>query len=363
MRRTNSDPMTEITPFLKELLSVSGLSGTEEPVRRLIKDAWTPLVDEVSVSKLGSLHALRKGHGPEPRQRLILAAHMDAIGLMATGVVDGLIRFTEVGGVDPRVLPGQFVTVHGRRDLTGVIVKPDDRSLPPRLRDKPFDMEYLYVDTGLLPAEVAELVRVGDTISFAQPPVELTGGALAGHTLDNRASVAAVTICLQELQPVHHAWDVWAVATVQEEETLGGALTSPFAIRPQLAIAIDVTFARGPGSPESRTYPLGKGITLGFGPNVHPAIYKAFSELADRIDLPYSNEYMPRHSGTDAYGMQIVAEGIPTMVIGIPLRYMHTPVEVVSLKDIQRAGHLMAQFISALPADFVNQIRWDEAND
>jgi len=140
---------------------------------------------------------------------------------------------------------------------------------------------------------------------------------------------------------------------------MGGALTSAFDLHPQLAIAVDVTHAKGPGSPEHKTYPLGKGPTLGWGPNVHPALHKTFKELADRLEIPYSLEVMPRHSGTDAYGMQIALEGIPTMVIGLPLRYMHTPVEVVSLKDVQRAGRLLAEFVVGLAVNFAEKLVWD----
>jgi endoglucanase len=352
--------MTDLSAFLKELISLPGLSGYEGPVREVIARTWQPLVDELSTSKLGSLHGLRHGCGSEPRPRILLSAHMDAIGLMVTQNKNGFLRFTEIGGVDPRILPGQQVTVHGRRDLPGLVVQPPERLLPPGHGDKPVAMEYLYVDTGLLPEEVAQLVRPGDLISFAQPPQELSGETLAGHSLDNRASVVAVTACLEELTKTRHAWDVWAVASVQEEETLGGALTSPFDIRPDIAVAIDVTFAKGPGVNNYRGFALGKGPTLGWGPNIHPALYKAFKEIADQLDIPNSMETSTRMSGTDAAGLQIVAEGIPTMVISIPLRYMHTPVELIAMKDVTRVGHLMAEFIARLEPDFIEKIRWDE---
>lgn len=354
--------MTEWIPFLKQLLSLPGLSGSEEPVRQVIEAAWRPLADEITVSNLGSLHALRRGNAPAPRPRILLSAHMDSIGMMVTGIVDGLLRFTQVGGVDPRILPGQLVTVHGAEDLPGIVVQPLDRLLPPAAREKPVAMEYLFVDTGLLPAEVAQKVKVGNLISFAQPPQELTGETITGHALDNRVSVAAVTLCLQELQHMTHAWDVYAVASVQEENILGGAFTSPFEIRPQIAVAIDVTFAKGPGVGDYRGMPFGKGPTLVMGPNIHPWVHRRFKELADRLDIPTAVELAPRHSGTDAFAMQIVAEGIPSMVVGLPLRYMHTPVELVSLKDIQRAGHLLAEFIARLEPDCVSQIKWEETN-
>lgn len=352
--------MFNLAPFLKSLISLPGLSGHEAPAREVIAEAWRPLVDDLSVSRLGSLHGLCRGCAAEPRPRILLACHMDAIGMMVTTLSQGLLHFTQIGGVDPRILPGTRVTVHGRRNLPAVVVQPPDRLLPEDARGKPVEMRYLLVDTGLLPAEVEEQVRPGDLISFAQPPLDLTGDTLAGHNLDNRASVAAVTACLDELRHVRHQWDVIAAATAQEEETLGGAYTSAFELRPHLAVAIDVTFARGPGANDHRTFPLGKNVTLGMGPNVHPAVFKAFREIADQLDIPWKMEAMPRMSGTDAYGMQVAAEGAPTMVIGIPLRYMHTPVEVVSVKDIARAGHLLAQFIARLDAEFLDKIHYDD---
>lgn len=351
--------MTEILSFLKALISMSGLSGYEAPVRQLIEEAWLPLSDELHVSQLGSLHALRRGVGREPRRSLLLAAHMDAIGLMVIGFEQGLLRLTGVGGLDPRVLPGQPVTVHGRQELPGMLVQPPDHLAPPALAGKTTALEYLWIDVGLEAQQVERLVRVGDLVSFAQPPLELGGELLVGHSLDNRASVAAVTYCLDQLQHLRVDWDVWAVATTQEEETLGGAATSGFQLRPDLALVADVTFASSPGSPAHLTYPLGKGVTLGWGPNVHPGLYKALYILADSLEIPWKMEPMPRHSGTDAMALQVVAEGIPTAVIGLPLRYMHTPVEMISLKDIRRAGRLMAEFAARLDQPFLDNLKMD----
>lgn len=354
--------MPDLKTLLKNMISLPGLSGYEDPVRSVIAEAWRPLVDELTVSKLGSLHGLQRGSASEPRPRILLAAHMDAIGLMATRITtEGFIYFTEIGGIDPRILPSTPVMVHGRRPLAGIVATPPDKLLPSSAKNNPVEMKYLFIDTGLPGEEVNQNVRVGDLISFATEPLELSGDLIAGHSLDNRASVAALTACLQELRGLRHSWDVYAVATVQEEETLGGGFTSPYEIRPAIAVAVDVTFAKGPGINDYRGKSLSKGVALGWGPNTHPYIFEGFKSVAEKLDLPFELEVYPRYSGTDAMGMQIVAEGIPSMVLSIPLRYMHTPVEMISLKDIERAGRLLAQYIAGLEPETVAKIRWDEA--
>jgi endoglucanase len=221
------------------------------------------------------------------------------------------------------------------------------------------EIRYLLVDTGLLPREVEKKVKVGDLVSFANEPLELAGEVISGHSLDNRASVAALTVCLEELQSKPHAWDVWAVATVQEETSYLGAYTSAFAIRPQIAVAVDGTFAKGPGAHGWQTHTMGKGVGLCLGPNMHPFLHTKLKQLAERLEIPWFLDVTTAHSGTDAYPMQVTAEGIPTALVEFPIRYMHTPVEVVSIKDVQRAGRLLAEFIASLDENFVESITWD----
>jgi putative aminopeptidase FrvX len=357
--------MPDILPFLKELLTAPGLSGYEDPVAELIQAKWSPLVGPIHRGRLGSLHGLLQGSGPAPRPSVMLCAHMDAIGLMVTGIVDGFLRLTSVGGVDARVLPGQLVSVNATgggktQALPGVVAMPSARLLPPEIGDGPVPLEHLFVDLGLPAARTAGLVRVGDVISYAQPPMELAGEVIVGHTLDNRASVAALTVCLEELQSRPHAWDVWAVATSQEEVGALGAGASAFELHPAFAIALDVTFAKGPGASDWETFPLGKGPTAVMGPNIHPALHKAVKELAETLEIPCATEYTPRHTGTDGFATQVAAEGIPTLVMGLPLRYMHTPVEMVAVKDIQRLGRLLAEFIARLTPDFTDKITWED---
>jgi len=232
--------------------------------------------------------------------------------------------------------------------------------MPPGEGNGVLGFENLFVDVGLLPSKVTSLVRVGDLVSFGTEAVEMSGETLSGHSLDNRASVATLTLCLQQLASRSHTWDVWAVATVQEEINFGGAATSAFQLHPNLAIAIDTTYGTGPGADDWQTFPLGYGPTLGHGPNIHPYLFSHFQELAKQLEIPHATEVMPASSGTDSMAMQISAEGIPTFVMSIPIRNMHTPVEMVALKDIQRAGRLLAEFIANLEADFLSTIQWDD---
>ena len=355
--------MTDILPFLKSMLSISGLSGFERPAAKIIEEKWRPLVNETSLSRVGSLHGLKKGAGKEPRPAIMIATHMDAIGMRVSQIKDGFLHITNLGGVDIRVLPGMEVTVHASgsgEDLPAVVAMPSARLLPESEGDGVVALKHLLVDAGLMPRDVEKKVRIGDLVSFANEPLELAGDVISGHSVDNRASIAALTVCLEELQSKSHFWDVWAVATVQEETTYLGAYSSAFQIRPQIAIVVDGTFAKGPGANGWQTFPMGKGVGLCLGPNMHPFLHTKLKEVADRVEIPWFLDVTPAHSGTDAYAIQTTMDGIPTALVEFPIRYMHTPVESVVVKDIQRTGRLLAEFIASLDADFMDTIVWDE---
>ncbi len=347
---------------LKTLSSTPGLSAYETPIREAIRQAWQPLVDEIHVDRFGSLWATKAGSARAPRFKAMVAAHMDTIGLMVTKVEGAFLRVTEVGGIDARVLLGQPVLVHASRSpepLPALVGSRPPHVLKSSDRQKVVPLDEMFVDPGLPADEVARLVQVGDVVSFAQPPLDLMNDRLAAPYLDNRASVAAVTVCLEALQGRAHEWDVVAVATAQEEVTLGGARTSAFDLQPNLAVVLDVTWGAAPGMPEHRSFALGEGPTLGLGPNLHSKLHQALVDAAAKNDIPHHVEIIPRHSGTDAYAIQVSRAGIPTGLIGIPLRNMHTPVESLSLKDVERAGRLLAEFLAGLDAEFLDKLTLD----
>lgn len=326
----------------------------------MIEDAWAPLADELSVSKLRSLHALKKGAGSAPRKSIMVATHMDAIGLIVTRVEGEFLHVTQVGGIDARVVPGIPVKVHGRETLPGILAVPPSHTMPQAKQSGAYELDLFRVDTGLRAKDLAELVRIGDLVSFDTEPMEIDGGFIAGHSLDNRTSVAVLTETLRLLASRKHEWDVYAVATVQEEVGLIGAHTSAFDLRPTLGIAVDVTYGVGPGAPAHQAWKLNKGPSLDWGANTHPQLHAEFEKLATELEIPYQNGVYERHSGTDGFAIQISRSGIPTMVLSVPLRYMHTPVEMIAYKDVQRLARLLAEFISRLDDDFMDKLHWDE---
>jgi endoglucanase len=354
----------ETISLLKQLSEVNGLSGYEGPARELIRQTWQPFVDEMREGKLGSLIALARGTGPAgspepakgPRPKLMLAAHMDEIGLMVAGIEKGFLRITRVGGTDRRVLLGLEVVVHGRRDLPGVVATRPPHVLPEEERKKTVPWDKLFVDVGLPAEEVERLVTVGDPISIRREMVELKNNRVAGKAMDDRACVAAVTLALEQLTGVRHAWDVFAVATVQEETGLKGAITSAYGVAPDLAVALDVTFGRHPGVPEVDSLPLGEGPTIGIGPNFHPGLVARLKKVAEAHEIPYQMDPIPGRSGTDAWAIQVTREGVPTALVSIPIRYMHQPVETLAVQDVERAGRLLAAFIAGLEADFLEKL-------
>jgi putative aminopeptidase FrvX len=348
----------ETIPLLKRLTETPGLPGHEGPVRELIRELWSPLVDDLQEQGLGNLIGLQRGSGPEPRPRLMLAAHMDEIGMRVTGVAKGFLRITDISGTDRRVLPSAEVIVHGRRDLPGVVGMRPPHVLPPEKRDKPVPWEELFVDVGLPEEEVQQAVRVGDPISFRRELVELKGGLAAGKAMDDRAAVAAVTLTLDQLRRTEHAWDVVAVATVQEEMGLYGALTAAYGVAPEMAVAVDVTHAKQVGSSDELTFSLGEGPTISVGPNFHPQVVERLKKVAETEEIPYRTEPVPGRSGTDAWAIQVSREGIPTGLLGIPLRYMHQPVETLAVKDVERSARLMAALAAGLEPDF--RPRWED---
>jgi putative aminopeptidase FrvX len=344
--------------FLREITEASGVSGYEAPVRELVRAEFAQYADELRTDTLGSLIALKRGQRPqgEPRRSVMLAGHMDEIGLIVTQLEKGYLRFATVGGFDLRVLLGQEVIVHGRQELPGMIGSRPPHVLSQEEREQVVPLDKLFIDVGLAQDELAKNVRVGDTVTLRRQFSELVGGLVAGKAFDDRAAVACIDSCLQHLAGMKHTWDVYAVATVQEETGLKGALASAFGIEPDIGVAIDVGHGNMLGVSEADTVLVGGGPALGIGPNFHPLLYARLVDTAKQHEISYQTDPIPGASGTDAWAMQIAREGMPTALVSIPLRYMHTTVETLALKDLERIGRLLALFIAHLDEPFAQEL-------
>lgn len=350
----------EVKEFLEKVTDEPGVAGFEGTVSRLIREAWKPLVDEIRTDAMGSLIARRGPRGQGTPLRVMMAAHMDEIGLLVAKIEEGgFLRFTTVGGFDRRVLPAQEVVVYGREALPGVIGVKPPHLLPREEAEKPYKMEDMYIDVGLPEDRVRELVRVGDPVTVGGKCLSLQGDLVSGRAFDDRAGVATLHACLRELARLQHPHEVFLVATVQEETGLKGAVTSAYGIAPDVGVAVDVEFAAQPGLPEDQTTELDKGPMIALGPNIHPYIFSVLEQVAKEEGIPYQVRVVPGPSGTDAWAIQVTREGVPTGLVGIPLRYMHTSVEVVSVADIKRAGRLLARFVMALDPAALAGWRWE----
>jgi endoglucanase len=203
---------------------------------------------------------------------------------------------------------------------------------------------------------VEQIVYPGDIITLLGPAEELGEDLFCGHPLDNRASLAALTACLQAIREIPLSMDLIAVATTQEEESTLGALNAAYSMRPSIAIAIDVTYGRAPGVADHESFALGDGPAIGWGSNIHPMIFNALKEIGGRDGRPLQVEVMPGSSGTDAETMQTAAEGVPTGLISIPTRYLHSPVETASIADIQATADLLTRFLTTLDMELLSKL-------
>lgn len=351
--------------FLQKLSEAHGVSGYEHAIRHLVIEEFKPYADEITVTSMGNVIALKRGtgNGKAPAPKVLIEGHMDEIGLMVTETDHGFLRFTQVGGFDVRVLLAQEVIVHGKQALCGIIGARPPHVLTAEEREKVIPMSDLWIDVGLPEARVRELVQVGDLITIARQMTTLKNCLVAGKAFDDRAAVVSVAGALKNLATMKHTWDVYAVANVQEEVGLRGAMTSTYKINPDVAIAIDVSHADQPNTSEINTVPLNGGMGIALGPNIHPIVHEKLAQVAKDNEIPFTVVAESGASGTNAWAIQVVREGIPTGLIEIPLRYMHTSVETLSVTDLERIGRLMALFCSSLDAKFLKQLRGETVEE
>ncbi len=331
----------ELDLLLEKLSNACGLGYSTEATRLVEREA-RKYTKEVTIDKSASVVATSRGRG---KKRVMLAAHVDEVGFVVSGIEDGYLRIAPIGGIDPRVLPGQEVTVYGRRRLRGYIGITAPHYTTPQDRERVLAIKDLYVDTGLPNARIKRLVQIGDGIVYAGRYAKLAGHLRRGKALDNRAGVACGLAVLKMLSRVKHDCDLHFVATAQEEELGLGARINAYRLDLDLGLAVDVTYGDHPESKEHEIFPLGRGPVLGKGPVLSARVFDGLAAAANRLEIPFQVECLPRATRTDADYIALAKEGVPTGLVSIPVRYMHTPVEVVSLSDIERAARVIADFL------------------
>jgi len=325
---------------LKKLLSFQSVSGSEDVYCENLKDMMKKSFSEVHSDTCGNVFGIR-GNG---KRKLVIDAHWDIIGLMVTKIEkDGLISFTTVGGVDTRILPALSVTIHGKEKVKGVIGVP-----PPHLlsgdTDKPYEPEILKIDTGYTKEQLSKLVETGDLISFDSVYTELLNGRFSANGLDNKLGVYCAIKAAEKTTA--DGVSVAVAATCGEEINLNGARVAANSDEFELAIIIDVTHGETPDSKEDLTFEIGNGPTIAVGPGLSNMYSKMLIEVARENKIPYAVEVTSGSTGTNSLAYEVAGNGIPCVVVSVPLRYMHTAYEVADIKDVSNTIKLVSEFIN-----------------
>jgi endoglucanase len=346
----------ESIQFLKSLVEAGGTSGYEGPVQALFRRQVEPLAESVSTDVMGNTIAVLNGRG---QPKLMFAGHADEIGFLVRYINDeGFVYFGPVGGWDAEVVVGQRVTVHtASGPVRGVVGKRAIHLMDEEDRKKKSELDSLWIDLGVADrAEAERLVAIGDSVTIAAGFERLQGDLATAKSFDNRMAVFIVAETLRLLQGQPLAAAVYGVSTVQEEIGLRGAQTASYGINPEVGVALDVCHAVD--YPEADKLQrkvgdvrIGHGPVIARGANISPRVFDLLVSTAREEKIPFQVEAAPRGTGTDANAMQLNRAGMATGLVSVPLRYMHTPCEVLSLGDLDNACRLCAAFARRLTAE------------
>lgn len=337
--------------FLKSLLSTPSPSGFESEIQKVVAEYAAPFVDETYKDVHGNHYAVRN---KDAKLRVMLAGHVDEIGLMVNYIDPmGFLGFVPVGGVDASVLDGQRVQVHTKKgSLNGVIGRKAIHLMDQEERGKAMKMHEMWIDIGAKDeAEARKLVEIGDPATIDVGFIELRNGNVVARALDDRIGAFVVVEAMRLLQKRKINVAVYCVTTVQEEIGLRGATTSAYGCDPHAGIAVDVSHATDHPLVDIKRYgynTLGGGPILSKGANINPVVGEGLIRVAKKAKIPHQRLAAPRGTGTDANAMQLSRGGVATALIGVPNRYMHSPVEMVNLADVENCSKLIAEWIASL---------------
>ena len=333
----------DMAEVLMTLSAACGVSGREAGAVETARVLLEPLVDRVEISPMGNLVGYRKSPKADAGT-LLLDAHLDEVGLLVSGREGDLLRVIDgAGGVDSRLLPGLLVRVLTQPPRTGVITVPET----PKEQTEPFPLTEMFVDCGLEPEEE---IPVGTPVAYGTRPFRV-GDRIFGKSLDNRACFAALLRALELVKGEELPVNVVVLGSVQEERGGLGAETGTFSLKPDAALVVDVTFGDSPDTPKEHGMPLGSGAAIGYSPVLDRGYTKTLRALARKYEIPYTQEVMEKSTGTNSMHTQIAGTGVPSALVSLPLRYMHTPVEEISLEDLESMARLVAEFMKHVGED------------
>ena len=344
----------ERVDFLERLIEAPGPSGYEQPVREEWRKYTAGFADSVGTDLHGNVMAVRN---PGGRPRVMFAGHCDELGFQVNYIADeGFIYFNTIGGHDASLIPGRRVMIHADGGpVRGVTGRKAVHLTTQADRGKAVKVEDIWIDIGVVDRDEAEnLVRVGDAVTYEMGMQELRNGIAVARAFDNKVGAWVVAEALRRIESKGLEAAVIAVATVQEEIGLRGATTSAFAIEPTVAVAVDVTHATDSPGVNKKTVgdvKLGGGPVIARGPNINPVVEKMLFEAAEEAGVEVQVEAESRGTGTDANAIQISRAGVATALVGVPLRYMHSPSEVISLADADATATLLAAFAQTVRAE------------
>ncbi len=337
--------LTYLDDILEKLCKANGI-GFSGDVKNILLDEIQSFTDDARIFSDSSVYGLLKGlHNIN----VMLACHIDEIGFVVSDIEkNGFIKFKQVGNCDGRIMPGQEVVILGKKEIRGYVGAKPPHLMKKEEADRVMRIDELFIDTGLNPELLKKFLDIGDYICFAGYYNKLQSDFRSAKALDNRASIACAILVMRELYKLGSPVNLHFVATNQEEFSGLGARIHSYRLNPDYCIVIDVTHGEYPGLSEGEYFNLTKGPVIARGATIPQRLYRLLNESARSNEIPYQIKPVPSYTGTDAEAIAFNKEGIPTCVLGIPLRYMHTPVEVVCLKDIERTARLVIEFLKRL---------------
>lgn len=328
----------ELKEVLKQLCTAIGVAGDEAAASDVALNMLKDYTEDCATDSFGNVIGYLKKDENKPT--LLLDAHIDSIGMIVTYIDDGgYIKAMGCGGIDKRTMAAQTVTIHGKRDIKGMV-----SVLPPHVKGEDKHTDYILIDTGYSKEELEKIVSLGDRITVDSEFCELLNGRISAPAIDDRSGVASILYALELMKGKALKYNIAVSFTVQEETGGAGAAMIGYRIQPDIMFEMDVSFATTPDVESYKCGEMTKGVQIGIAPSLSRRISNELIDLAKQKEIPYQIEVMGSTTGTNADEAVISAGGVAAVTLSIPIRYMHTAIETVDITDIESTARLIAAY-------------------